>query len=290
MLAALGKVYKQPEYFLIGGVPNATGFRASRTADAIAIGLWPSRGIDVHGFEMKASNTDLAKELNTPAKADTFCKHCDYWWLVLDEAVTTPLDKIPAGWGVYRVKSPEPGKYTIKLERKASKIEHDHGGEMLHRTFFVSLVAQVLKVWQPAIDVERLKRQLSEDARAAYIDKEKGYLKKIGDMEQKHRSMVEPLLHAVGLSYYDLECIKWNKSKLEQLSQARNVLSEQALIKSRLQHDIDAAKHLAGELERLKELWEKNDADQRNAVQAGECAPDASGSLREQIADVGEPL
>ena len=67
--AALARKFCAPEYALFYEVANATGSAATRSADAIAMGLWPSRGLYLQGFEIKVSRSDWLSELKNPAKA-----------------------------------------------------------------------------------------------------------------------------------------------------------------------------------------------------------------------------
>ena len=49
---ALKTRYNSPEYCLLPQVRNSTGYSSKvRTADAIAMSLWPSRGLTLTGFE-----------------------------------------------------------------------------------------------------------------------------------------------------------------------------------------------------------------------------------------------
>ncbi len=75
-------------WLLFNEVRNKTGFGAGPEGfcDAMALSIWPSRGIALHGFEMKASRSDLIAELNQPAKADPFVRYCNFWWLVVEDA------------------------------------------------------------------------------------------------------------------------------------------------------------------------------------------------------------
>jgi hypothetical protein len=85
-------------------VRNAAGFDASRTVDAIAMSLWPSRGLTLHGFEIKTSRADWQRELALPAKAEAFTRLVDRWWLVVaDEAIVLP-GELPEGWGLLAVR------------------------------------------------------------------------------------------------------------------------------------------------------------------------------------------
>ena len=54
----------------------------ARSADAVAIGLLPSRGMQFHGFEINFDRWDWQRELTEKGKADVIGDHCDYWWLV----------------------------------------------------------------------------------------------------------------------------------------------------------------------------------------------------------------
>lgn len=73
-----------------------------RTADAMAVDLWPSTGNLVHGFEVKVSRSDWLCELRDPTKADAFRRFCDHWWLVVPDA-SIVRDDLPDGWGLLAV-------------------------------------------------------------------------------------------------------------------------------------------------------------------------------------------
>lgn len=82
-------------------VRNQTGFSRStiRSADAIAMSLWPSRGLTLHGFEIKASRADWLRELREPGKSEDFIRHCDHWWLVTEPDVVED-GELPKTWGL----------------------------------------------------------------------------------------------------------------------------------------------------------------------------------------------
>jgi hypothetical protein len=84
---------------LCSNVRDDAGFSAERTADALGVGLWPSRGCYLYGFELKASRADWLKELKTPAKAEAFVPYCDYWYIVAPDGVVKPAE-LPPGWGL----------------------------------------------------------------------------------------------------------------------------------------------------------------------------------------------
>lgn len=99
-LDCLRQRYGGKDFALIPQVRNQTGYaHRVRTADALAISLWPSRGIDVHGFEFKDSRTDWLKELNEPAKSEEIGVFCAYWWLVVSDPKIFTADELPSAWG-----------------------------------------------------------------------------------------------------------------------------------------------------------------------------------------------
>jgi hypothetical protein len=80
-------------------VPDATGLEKSRTLDALAVSLWPSRGLELHGFEIKVSRSDWLRELAEPAKADSFFGFLDRFAIAAPPGVVKP-EELPTGWGL----------------------------------------------------------------------------------------------------------------------------------------------------------------------------------------------
>lgn len=71
-----------------------------RRIDAVAVGMWTRTEHLVHGFEIKASRSDLVKELRDPQKSEPARRLCDRWWLVLADQKLLGDDPVPDGWGV----------------------------------------------------------------------------------------------------------------------------------------------------------------------------------------------
>lgn len=63
------------EHAFLAHVRNAAGFDANRTFDAVAVNLWPSRGLSIHVYEVKVSRSDWKRELAKPAKAEDACRN-----------------------------------------------------------------------------------------------------------------------------------------------------------------------------------------------------------------------
>lgn len=82
VLDAIMAAHCLPEWACFAEVRNATGANAKRSADAVALNLWPSRGLTVRGFEIKVSKADLRNEIAQPDKAEAIATYCDEWWIV----------------------------------------------------------------------------------------------------------------------------------------------------------------------------------------------------------------
>ncbi len=80
--AAILKRWESPAWNTFFEVPNSTGFAKSRTADAVAVCTWPSRGMEIHGIEIKSYRSDWLRELKQPEKSEPVQRFCDRWWVV----------------------------------------------------------------------------------------------------------------------------------------------------------------------------------------------------------------
>jgi hypothetical protein len=97
---ALAKRFPAPAWALISQVRNSTGYSGDRTCDAIAMSLWPSRGLELHGFEIKCSRGDWLSEMRRPDKADKMFKYFDRWWLAVSDASVVNDYEVPPTWGL----------------------------------------------------------------------------------------------------------------------------------------------------------------------------------------------
>lgn len=98
----LRKRYAAPEWALLEEVRNATGFsnREERYADALAMNLYPSRGLSILGFEIKTARGDWLRELKSPDKSVPIQKYTDYWWVVAGGSSIVQKDEVPDAWGL----------------------------------------------------------------------------------------------------------------------------------------------------------------------------------------------
>lgn len=115
--AALRRYYKPAEYALMFEVGNTTGAGVSRHADAVAMNLWPSRGLLIEGCEIKVSRSDWRRELDNPAKAEAIQRFCDQWWVVAPEGIVHEIE-VPALWGLRTVGA----NLMVKTVKQAPKL------------------------------------------------------------------------------------------------------------------------------------------------------------------------
>lgn len=120
VITALATKFASPEWAFFEHVRNGTGYarRTTRTADALAMSLWPSRGLELHGFEVKVSRADWLREKNEPEKAEDFFSVCDRWWLAVSDPTIVGFGELPPTWGLL---VPKGGKLVVKTE--APKLE-----------------------------------------------------------------------------------------------------------------------------------------------------------------------
>lgn len=70
-----------------------------RIIDALSIDTWGSGHYACEGYEVKVTRSDWLRELRDPTKADTWRRHCAYWYVVAPPGVVRP-DELPHGWGL----------------------------------------------------------------------------------------------------------------------------------------------------------------------------------------------
>jgi len=97
--AALRDRYPAPEWILAFEVANGTGSTARRSADAVAMNCYPSKGCELLGFEIKISRGDWLRELKASTKAVPVGKFCDRWYVVAPDGVVK-REELPRGWGL----------------------------------------------------------------------------------------------------------------------------------------------------------------------------------------------
>lgn len=98
---ALERKFAPPAWSIAYEVRSAVGFGKVRSADALALANWESRGCRLLGFEIKISVSDLRRELCDPTKAEEIARFCHAWSLVAPADVIAATEaEIPPNWGL----------------------------------------------------------------------------------------------------------------------------------------------------------------------------------------------
>lgn len=147
--------FAQPEYVVIREVANVTGAAYSRRyADGIAMSVWPSRGLELHGLETKVSRSDWTKELHNPAKAEAVYQFCDRWWLVVGDESIVKDGELPPTWGLL-----VPYRESLKAKVSAPKLE----ATPITRAFLASLLRKSVEQSVDTAELTAAKAQAREE-------------------------------------------------------------------------------------------------------------------------------
>ena len=235
VIGALRLKYPTGAYALLEQVGNGTGFNCGRHCDALVMSLWPSRGLDITGIEVKVRRSDWLKELGEPAKAEAIAKYCDYWFLAVgDENIVQP-GELPPTWGL--LVPTADGKMRCKTE--AQRLSPN----ALDRSFVASVMRQVAA---QLTDEARLKAEYQRGevagrkAQEEYAERMRGIR---GDELRDLKEAVAKFEKASGVNVN-----RWNG---EQIGDAvRLVLSGyDGRVRDRLRRLHESALHIAKEVE-----------------------------------------
>lgn len=186
VLDAIEPRYRKPgnggsgEYAFMRQVRNDAGFNASRTFDAVAVHLWPSRGFQVDVLEVKISRSDWLRELNDPAKAEAAFVVGDRF-IVAAPAGIVQVGELPPGWGLLEV---TPKRVRMTVQPKA----HTTGKRDTFRAGFV--IAMLRAAGAAALetsDDREVRRRVDEKVREV----EAAYRKLTEQQVQQHREHAE---------------------------------------------------------------------------------------------------
>ncbi len=177
VMKALRERHAGNEWAWFEEVPDGTGQSARRRADGVAMNMWPSRGLELHGFEVKVDRKDWRDEKEHPEKAEAVARFCDRWWLVIDDLKIIEGHDVPLVWGILVVAN---GK--IVTHREAAKLEP----QALTRSMVASLLRRAsdarddgLKAMVRREDVDaEVARRLALDAERMLRDNDPEGLRK----------------------------------------------------------------------------------------------------------------
>lgn len=108
-------------------VANNAGFSKTNTLDAMAMHLWHSKGLALHGYEVKCSRSDWLRELGRPEKAEAFTSPSEYQALVCRYVAGEPLVDyfwvVAAPDVVKRGELPEPWGLLVANESRLRQVK-----------------------------------------------------------------------------------------------------------------------------------------------------------------------
>jgi len=179
-------------HVVVEEVAPGTGWLGSaRWADVLALGVWPSKGLTLDGYEIKASRADLRRELADLDKHRALARYCDTWTLVAwDEAVLT--DGIPESWGIMLTREGAHGRELVE-KRKPTKLTP----EPWPRAFTCSLVRNAHQQSPGAAYVARAAVEAAQRGRC--------------DGRDEERYSVRPALEALKKLLYGPNTWNWPK-------------------------------------------------------------------------------
>lgn len=96
----LEELFPQDAFAMIPEVGNSTGANCRRHIDAVVMSLYPSRGLNIYGIEIKVSRSDWIRERDNPKKADEIAQFCDGFYLAISDATVALLPEVPDTWGL----------------------------------------------------------------------------------------------------------------------------------------------------------------------------------------------
>lgn len=146
----VAKAYPPPEWATFFEVANATGSAARRHADAVAMGIWPSRGLLLVGFEIKDYRSDWRREQKNPAKAEAIVGHVDRFYLVTIPGVVKDVAELPEAWGLLEA---DAARRRLLVKKTAPDLGRAKGA--VDRGFMAAMLRKVPETTVPKVDMER---------------------------------------------------------------------------------------------------------------------------------------
>lgn len=142
-------------YACLFEVSNGTGSHARRSADAVVMNLWPSRGMEIVGYEHKVSRSDWLHELKQPEKAWPVMQYCDRWILLAAPGVAR-AEEIPINWGWHEFDGEK-----LKVRKQPPALTP----KPLDRTFVAAMVRRPVREVEAMVKsaVDKKRQELEAD-------------------------------------------------------------------------------------------------------------------------------
>ena len=241
------------EYAVLKEVRDMAGFYASRSADGIAINLWPSRGLHITGIELKSYRSDWLAEKKNPKKAEAIFKYCDYFYLITDDDqgdVVLNKEEIPETWGWIRRKGEK-----LITEKIAPKLTP----EPVTRHFLAALIKRATGGMVPIGSIESRIKEAHQNGITIGEGHNTYDLKNAQEELEKLKKAVETFEKASGIK---IEAGRWWYDDLgpEKLGAAVKFIAENGItgIEEKLTRLHDTAENITANIRTVMESFKKS--------------------------------
>lgn len=227
----LSNRFCQPAWAFLPQVRNGTGYaRATRTADALAMSLYPSRGLDLYGFEIKINRGDWLSELKNPDKAEALAKYCDFWYIVAPKGVAK-LEELPSTWGLMI-----PFGSTVKIIKEAKQLKP----KPLDHLFLGGILRKAQEIITPSSELYKVRME-------GYKNGAENAKRDFKWKEDEHIRLKEKVKNFEKISGVDIDT--WSSGDIgEAVKMVLN--SEHLRIKKRLKNLLSDAKEIVEDIEK----------------------------------------
>lgn len=183
--------FAEPAFAYLPHVNAGTGAYSGRTVDAVAMGVWPSRGLELHGIEIKCSRADWLREMRSPEKSEGILGYMDRWWLVTSDKTMVMAGELPPTWGWMAVE----GTTRVKVLVDAPKLDP----KPISRPFLAAVLRNAGRTLLGADEVARLRSRADDEGqrRGYAAGLRDGKASMVGDREL--REAVEVFEKASGI-------------------------------------------------------------------------------------------
>jgi len=181
--------YCGPEWFTLPEVPPTKG--ALNRLDMVAWNLFSSRGLTVHGIEIKASRSDWLRELKAPQKSEHTHAMVESFYVAAPQGVVL-LEEVPTEWGFLEIRGER--LFTPKKAPRRARGDYDLAE-------LAGILRRIMSTWTDPATSIRLRRE-SHDARRLAMDDLKEDRERCRKYQEEAEERLRALRDEVGLSSY----------------------------------------------------------------------------------------
>lgn len=171
------------EIFLLE-VGDGAGFGNRGWSDAISMQTWPSKGLVIRGYEVKATRSDWLRELDNPEKNREWQKACDEWYVVAPKGVVV-LEELPPAWGLLVPK----GDLQLRI---ASRPEASSSSDGIISRDLLAAIFRAAANERKALENDA-RGEIEEAVEKLHRTQMERYQREARDWEKRHMELVEAL-------------------------------------------------------------------------------------------------